>query len=69
MTHGKASFCLKDLAYREINDDLDISDEASEKRTGELERLMDKNNTFPKVRAFVTNISICSFTICPICAP
>ncbi len=29
---GKASFCLKDLAYREINDDLDISDEASEKR-------------------------------------
>ena len=58
---GKASFCLKDLAYREIDNDLEISDEASEKRVGELEKLMDKNNTFPKVSAFVTNVSISIF--------
>lgn len=53
---GKA-FCLKDLTYREIND-LEIADEASAKRVGELERLMDKNNIFPKVSVFVTNVSV-----------
>ena len=54
---GKA-LCLKDLMYREIND-LEIADEASAKRVGELERLMDKNNIFPKVSVFVTNVSVC----------
>ena len=53
---GKA-FCLKDLMYQEIND-LEIADEASAKRVGELERLMDKNNIFPKVSVFVTNVSV-----------
>jgi hypothetical protein len=55
---GKASFCLQDLAFREISYDTEITDEATEKRTGELERLLDKNNTFQKVSAFVTNVSI-----------
>ena len=55
---GKASFCLKDLTYREIDDDLQIPDEACEKRIGELEKLMDKNKTFPKVSSFVTIVSI-----------
>jgi hypothetical protein len=48
---GKASFCLQDLAFREISYDTEITDEATEKRTGELV-------TFQKVSAFVTNVSI-----------
>ena len=57
-TAGKKAFCLKDLMYPEIND-LEIADEASAKRVSELERLMDKNNMFPKVSVFVTNVSVC----------
>lgn len=48
---GKSSFSLKDLVYREVKNDMELmSDEATEKRITELERLMDKKNTFPEVR-------------------
>ena len=48
---GKSSFSLKYLVYREVKNDMELmSDEATEKRITELERLMDKNNTFPEVR-------------------
>jgi hypothetical protein len=45
------SFSLKDLIYREVKIDLGLkSDEATVKRIAKLERLMDKNKTFPEVR-------------------
>ena len=49
----KASFYLKNLTYREISDYLEIPDKASEKRIGELEKLMPNSNTILKVSAFV----------------
>ena len=49
-TAGK-SFSLRDLIYREVKIDLELmSYEATVKRIAELERLMDKNKTFPEVR-------------------
>jgi hypothetical protein len=49
-TAGKY-FSLRDLIYREVKIDLELmSDKATVKRIAELERLMDKNKTFPEVR-------------------
>ena len=48
---GQSSFSLKHLLYREttqpLNNDVESSDESTKKRIAELERLMDKNKTFP----------------------
>ena len=48
---GQSSFSLKHLLYREppLNNDVESSDESTKKRIAELERLMDKNKTFPEV--------------------
>ena len=47
---GQSSFSLKHL-YREppLNNDVESSDESTKNRIAELERLMDKNKTFPEV--------------------